>query len=154
MERALRKTLVNGEFRNTTESRSKLMSKIHGKNNKSTELRFRLALVRSGTSGWKMNLTRLPGKPDFYFEKSNLVVFIDGCFWHNCPKCGHIPKNNNNFWKKKLDLNKNRDKKVTKELEKKGFIVIRFWEHEIKEDVKKCIKKTIALARRLPPARP
>lgn len=67
--------------------RSKIMAAIKGRNNKSTELRLRMILVSLGISGWKMQKQGMPGRPDFYFESRKLIIFVDGCFWHGCPKC-------------------------------------------------------------------
>lgn len=74
------------------------------------------------------------GKPDFVFPKQRIALFVDGCFWHGChlPKHSNLPKNNQEFWAKKLQQNKDRDKFVTCELRNLGWKVIRFWEHELK----------------------
>ena len=75
MEKALRKTLKNGKFSDVSETRSKAMSAVKGKGNKTTEVRFRLALVRSGISGWKMHASEIIGKPDFYFKNLTDIIF-------------------------------------------------------------------------------
>jgi DNA mismatch endonuclease (patch repair protein) len=124
------------------------MSAIRGKNNRTTELILRMALVRAGIRGWKTNVEELPGKPDFFFHKKNIAVFVDGCFWHGCPKCGHYPKTRGSFWKMKILRNKERDKKNRLKLRKEGIKVINIWEHSLKTierltiEIKK-LKKTV-----------
>jgi DNA mismatch endonuclease, patch repair protein len=72
-------------------------------------------------SGWRRNQGVL-GKPDFVFPKQKIALFVDGCFWHGCPKPKHsnLPKNNQEFWAKKLQGNKDRDKFISRELKKAG----------------------------------
>jgi len=132
MERSLRKLLAHGRFQRVPHARSRTMSLIRGRNNKSTELQFRMALVRGKIGGWTTNEPALPGKPDFYFKNRKLAIFIDGCFWHGCPVCGHIPKTNALFWKEKIRRNKLRDKRTQKSLSLQRIQVIRLWEHQIK----------------------
>src|SRR5688500_15793960 len=97
MEKLLRETLPGGQFLNVPKVRSRAMSAIRGKNNRSTEIKFRMALVRAGISGWSIH-ENLPGRPDVYFSGARVAVFLDGCFWHGCARCGHIPKTNSLFW--------------------------------------------------------
>jgi len=141
MERKLREKLKDGKFQDVPEKRSKTMSAIRGKGNKTTEQKLRLALVRAGIKGWKIRPKGLPGNPDFYFENKKIAVFTDGCFWHGCPKCGHVPKTRSKFWKAKIERNQERDKEKAKKLEEIGIKVLRFWEHELLEDVKNCVEQ-------------
>lgn len=127
------------------QKRSDVMSKIRGKGNKDTELALIQIFREFHITGWRRN-QKLFGKPDFIFRKARLAVFIDGCFWHSCPEHLTIPKNNNEFWEKKLDSNKERDKIVSSELQKKGWKVIRIWEHELRNKdkiVKRILKELI-----------
>jgi len=109
------------------------MSRIKGKGNKDTELAMIQILRKHHISGWRRNQAVL-GKPDFVFPKQKVALFVDGCFWHGCPlpKHSNLPKNNQEFWAKKLQQNKDRDKFVTRELKKAGWRVVRVWEHELK----------------------
>lgn len=109
------------------------MSRIKGKGNKDTELAMIQILRKYRVSGWRRNQAVL-GKPDFIFPKQRIALFVDGCFWHRCPKPKHsnMPRNNQGFWAKKLQANKDRDKFVNRELRKTGWKVIRVWEHELK----------------------
>ncbi len=133
MERRLKKYLKHGQFINVPEKRSRTMSAIRGKHNRTTELRLRMAFIRKGIRGWKLHVTELPGNPDFYFEGKRLAVFVDGCYWHGCPKCGHIPKTRSRFWEAKISRNQQRDRQKRMELRKMGISTIRIWEHELRD---------------------
>lgn len=113
MRKDLRKKLKGGAFTGVPEVRSQTMSKIRGKGNKSTEARFRGALIRYRVRGWQLHPKGIYGHPDIYFPSRKLVVFLDGCFWHGCALCGHIPKTRTRFWKEKIRLNMQRDEAVT-----------------------------------------
>lgn len=115
----------------TKEKRSDVMSRIRGKGNKDTELAMILILRKHHISGWRRNQSLL-GKPDFIFPKQKLALFVDGCFWHGCPKHSNTPRNNREFWVEKLQQNKERDKFVSRKLKKSGWKVMRIWEHELK----------------------
>jgi len=105
--------------------------------NTGPEVLLRKALWRLG---FRYRLTvSLPGRPDLVFPRFGAVLFIDGCFWHGCPKHLQWPKNNASFWKKKILANRARDKKVTRLLERDGWRVIRVWEHEIRHDLNVCV---------------
>jgi DNA mismatch endonuclease (patch repair protein) len=139
MERVLKSTLKNGAFNNVSPERSRIMSAIRGKSNKTTERALRMALVRCGLRGWVLHPPAIEGKPDFYFPKAALAVFVDGCFWHGCPKCGHTPNTNRLFWATKIERNKERDRTNSRKLKNQGVSVIRLWEHELKEALPKCV---------------
>ncbi|MBI5841216.1 MAG: very short patch repair endonuclease [Chloroflexi bacterium] len=91
-------------------------------------------------------------KADIIFRSTKVAVFVDGCFWHGCPKHGTQAKANAKFWKNKIRQNQDRDADTNKELKKVGWKVIRVWEHENPEKAAKRISN-IVLKRRLP-ARP
>ena len=120
------------------EGRSRIMSSIRSTNNKSTERRLRAALASRGVKGWSVRPNGLDGKPDFVFEKKRTVVFVDGCFWHGCKKCRSIPSQNRGYWAPKLRRNKRRDRSVSAKLRRRGWKVIRLWEHELL-DLERCI---------------
>jgi len=115
------------------------MSSIRGKRNKTTEYILRMALVRHGIRGWILHPKYVPGCPDFFFPQKNIAVFVDGCFWHGCSRCGHIPLTNRPFWSAKIKRNRNRDLTNAKVLRKAGIRVLRFWEHELRESLGKCL---------------
>lgn len=106
------------------------MSGIKSKGNKNTEVAFLVELRSQKISGWRRH-ARLPGTPDFVFKKNKIAIFLDGCFWHGCPIHFKSPKTNPFFWNSKINNNKDRDKKNTKELKSLGWKVIRIWEHEL-----------------------
>ena len=141
MERKLKEKLPGGKFKNVPVVRSRTMGRIRSKGNKTTEVRFRFALVRRGIKGWVLHPKGITGSPDFYFPKKRIAVFVDGCYWHGCPKCGHIPKTRTEYWSEKIKRNKARDRSVNKLLKKENIKVLRFWEHEIKSNIEKCVKK-------------
>src|SRR5688572_5391528 len=107
------------------------MSRIRGKGNRDTELALLRIFRANRITGWRRHLP-LPGKPDFAFRKQKLAVFVDGCFWHCCPRCSNMPANNREFWAKKLAGNVNRDRRVGELLVLKGWRVLRIWEHEFR----------------------
>lgn len=108
------------------------MSHVKSHGNKSTEIRLIKIFKDNKITGWRRNYP-LPGKPDFVFPPKKIVVFVDGCFWHGCPLHGSIPKTKQEFWMKKLNRNMERDKEVNTILSERGWRVIRFWEHELKD---------------------
>ena len=111
----------------TKAKRSEVMSLIRSRGNLATELRL-IALMREhGITGWRRN-ARVFGKPDFVFRAAKLAVFVDGCFWHGCPRHATMPANNRAFWKAKLARNAQRDRDVTRTLRKAGWRVLRVWE--------------------------
>jgi DNA mismatch endonuclease (patch repair protein) len=126
-------------------TRSGLMSRIRGSGNASTELKFLMLIRSSQISGWRRNYP-LPGRPDFTFPKSRVVVFIDGCFWHGHNCSGRKPKRNTEAWVAKFQRNKRRDLTVTRELRSKGWKVIRIWECILAKKPDRCIHRvTVAL---------
>jgi DNA mismatch endonuclease (patch repair protein) len=121
--------------------RSELMSRIRSEGNESTELALLIALRHARIHGWRRHLP-LTGCPDFTFRKSRLIIFVDGCFWHGCPQCFQVPKSQVEYWKQKVERNRARDKRVTRELRKAGWRVMRIWECQLKKHPAKCIKKS------------
>lgn len=116
----------------TKAKRSEVMSNIRGKGNKSTEIKLLKLFRENGIKGWRRHQP-LPGKPDFIFRKERLAVFVDGCFWHGCPRCYIKPKQNAEFWDKKIGSNIKRDKKVSRKLRTEGWQVCRIWECKLKK---------------------
>lgn len=73
-------------------------------------------------------------KADIIFPKQKICIFVDGCFWHGCPSHFKVPKTNSDWWLEKIEDNKMRDLRQSCELQKCGWTVIRYWEHEITLD--------------------
>jgi DNA mismatch endonuclease (patch repair protein) len=71
----------------------------------------------------------LPGTPDVTFQRERVCVFVDGCFWHGCPRCYRAPKTNPVFWDAKRRRNRAHDRLMTAALRQRGWAVIRIWEH-------------------------
>jgi DNA mismatch endonuclease (patch repair protein) len=116
------------------------MSRIRSRNNKTTELRLRRALVAAAISGWHAHPKDVLGRPDIYFDQFRTAVFVDGCFWHGCESCGHVPKTNAAFWVAKIQYNLRRDRIVSRLLRQEGVTVVRFWEHDVLHNLKKCVQ--------------
>lgn len=119
----------------SAQKRSAIMAAVKSEGNRSTELEMTNLLRHSHIKGWRRKQL-LFGKPDFTFRHEKVLIFIDGCFWHGCPKHLRLPQNNRDFWEKKIQRNKDRDKHVNRELRKMGWTVIRVWEHELKKPEK------------------
>jgi DNA mismatch endonuclease (patch repair protein) len=131
VERRLREKLPDGKFLNVSAERSRTMASIKGKHAKSTERKLRMALIRAGLRGWKLHPQGVQGNPDVYFPETKIVVFVDGCFWHGCPRCGHVPHTNSAFWQAKFSRNQERDILNTQTLKRNGMRVVRIWEHSL-----------------------
>jgi DNA mismatch endonuclease, patch repair protein len=95
--------------------RSDIMARVLGHGNKATELALIKVFRRHGITGWRRHRP-IFGNPDFIFPKIKLTLFVDGCFWHGCPKHETQPATNRAFWRKKLARNKARDRLVNARL--------------------------------------
>ena len=107
------------------------MARVRGRGNQSTEEKLVRLFRQAGIKGWRRHL-RLPGTPDFAFPKNRVVIFVDGCFWHGCPKHATFPATRRDFWLEKFAANKARDRRVNRQLRQLGWRVLRLWEHELK----------------------
>lgn len=101
------------------------------------ELKFRKFIWKGGLRGYRIK-SKITGRPDIYFFKQKVAVFIDGCFWHKCPIDFIRPKSRNDYWDNKIKNNVKRDKKINIELKKENIKALRFWEHEIVNNLEKC----------------
>jgi DNA mismatch endonuclease (patch repair protein) len=115
------------------QKRSEVMATIRSKGNKATEIKLISIFRAHGITGWRRN-QKLFGKPDFIFRKERFAVFVDGCFWHGCPKHSRTPRSNVAYWEKKFARNKARDKRVSRELRTHAWRVVRIWEHQLKNE--------------------
>ena len=82
-------------------------------------------------------------KADVIFQRAKVCVFMDGCFWHGCPKHFRAPKTNTEWWLEKVRDNQERDKKKTNLIKKQGWVVLRYWEHDTQRN------KVIKIARKI-----
>lgn len=115
----------------TKKKRSAVMAAVRSRGNKQTELVLAKLLRANRITGWRRHPS-LPGKPDFVFQRQRLAVFVDGCFWHGCPDHCRMPSSNQAYWAPKLAKNKARDKAVTTAMRKRGWRVLRIWEHDLR----------------------
>jgi DNA mismatch endonuclease (patch repair protein) len=154
----------------TKAKRSEVMSRIRGRGNKDTELALAKLLRRHGIKGWRRHLEirkaesgkqKFKVRPDFVFRQVRLALFVDGCFWHGCPKhCKYAkwltrsvmagnpasPKNGlrrtgRAFWRRKLAGNKTRDRLVNRALRRAGWRVVRIWECDLAARPGFCIRR-------------
>lgn len=116
----------------TREHRSAVMASVKSKGNRSTEGKVEATLRETRIRGWIKHPDTVDGCPDFYFPRDKLAVFVDGCFWHACPRCGRLPSSNVKYWTGKIDSNRRRDNRVRRQLRARGVRVLRIWEHELK----------------------
>lgn len=113
--------------------RSEIMSRVKGTGNAATEGKLVKLLREAKISGWRRNY-KLDGKPDLVFYLEGVAVFVDGCFWHGCPTHGERPATNREFWRKKIERNIRRDRKVNRLLKSKGWVVLRVWQHQLRHE--------------------
>lgn len=106
------------------------MSAIRSRDTKA-ELRLRRELRCRNLIGYRCSPKSVYGRPDVAFTRWKVAIFVDGCFWHGCPVCYVRPVGNREFWDTKLGMNVARDRQVDEELERQGWVVLRFWEHEV-----------------------
>ncbi len=128
--------------------RSDIMSRVKGKGNAATEIKLMRAFREHGINGWRRHY-RLFGSPDFVFPKKRLAIFVDGCFWHRCPKHGSLPTSNRAFWQKKFERNTARDRLVNRTLRTRGWRVIRVWQHEFKDPTRIMTRVLSALTKKV-----
>jgi DNA mismatch endonuclease (patch repair protein) len=123
----------------TTPERGKLMSKIRSKDT-SCEILLRKALWRVGIR-YRKNYKLLPGRPDIIIKKNKVIIFIDGEFWHGYEWENKKLKlkTNRDFWIPKIERNMQRDTVNNQKLKDLGYLVIRFWENDVKKDIDKCL---------------
>ena len=129
----------------TKAKRSQVMSRVRSRGNRTTELALVKLFRERGITGWRRN-QRVFGKPDFIFKKARLAIFVDGCFWHGCPRHATFPVTRRAFWLKKFAANRARDRRVNRELRRLGWRVVRIWEHQLTRRIKPSLD---AIVRRL-----
>ena len=128
--------------RTQEEQRSYTMSRIKCKDTK-PEIMLRKALWHKGIR-YRKNYTRLPGTPDIALTRQKIAIFVDGDFWHarghhNNP--GEQVRSNREYWQKHLGRKVERDKDVNDALTEEGWVVLRFWESDIRHSLNDCLKQ-------------
>lgn len=113
-------------------TRSAVMRKVRGKENRSTELTLIEIFHQNGITGWRRGYP-VKGHPDFVFLSKRIAVFVDGCFWHSHDCRNTRPKQNEEYWAKKRERNMKHDTEVTRQFVERGWTVIRIWECELKK---------------------
>ena len=118
------------------EVRSMNMSHIRSKDSKPEEV-VRKYLFSKGFR-YRKNVKALPGCPNIVLPKYKTVIFVNGCFWHGHEGCKYyvLPKTNTEFWKEKIERNKERDLKERMQLRNMGWHVILLWECQLKSKVR------------------
>ena len=121
--------------------RSALMARVAAEVTPPPKGALAAVLLAQGWSGWRrQQAVRGRGaqgeafrvRPDFVFRYRRLVIFVDVCFWHGCPRHGTKPKGNAAFWFEKFRRNIARDRRDTRNLRRTGWNVVRLWEHELR----------------------
>ena|SRR5436309_14584228 len=123
----------------TKAQRSRLMSRIRDRDTK-PELEIRRRLFSGGLKGYRLR-PKLPGKPDIVFGKAKVAVFIDGCFWHGCPRCYTRPATRQRYWDNKLAKNMSRDRIIDASLKATGWKPLHFWEHEVRKNPESIVRR-------------
>jgi DNA mismatch endonuclease (patch repair protein) len=108
-------------------TRSRIMASVRSKGNRSTERLMAKVLRKEGLRGYRTQWM-VPGKPDFAWPDRKIALFVDGCFWHGCPRCNRPSKSHVGFWRKKVSDNRRRDLRVSRRLRRQGWNVLRVWE--------------------------
>ena len=133
---------------------SRLMAKVRQKGT-DAEIALRRELYRRGMR-YRVDYEVLK-KPrrvaDVAFPGLKIAIFVDGCFWHGCPEHATWPKQNAEFWRKKIETNRLRDADTNSRLLDVGWMVLRFWEHQSPTEATETVAQTVAMVkRRAPPA--
>ena len=124
----------------TPAQRKRCMSSVRTKDT-DLEVCLRSELHRRGLR-FRKHATDLPGKPDIVFVGARVAVFIDGDFWHGWrfPAWRHKVSD---FWKAKIQKNRDRDQRNVAKLRRAGWHVIRLWQHQIEQDSKACVSRIV-----------
>lgn len=117
------------------------MAAVRSRGARSTEWRFRAALISKGIRGWRCHARDLPGCPDFVFPRRRLAIFVDGCFWHGCPKCYRRPHSRRRYWDAKVRQNVARDRRNRRTLRRLGWRVLHIWEHDLPQGPKAALSR-------------
>ncbi len=120
-------------------TRSEIMSRVKSKDS-GAERSLRSALHAEGLR-FRIH-RRVEGVAvDIVFVQACVAVFVDGCFWHGCPKHATFPKSNQDYWLPKLEENRDRDRRQSSKLRRAGWRVIRVWEHDCLPPARRTVKR-------------
>jgi len=135
------------EFGIPPENRSRNMRAIRSSGNVTTEKRLAALFKAHRIRGWRSQPPDILGKPDFIIRRKHIIIFVDGCFFHGCPRCGHIPRTNRTYWAAKISRNIRRDQMISKRLRVLGYRVIRIWECQLRENPNLCLGRVLRATR-------
>jgi DNA mismatch endonuclease (patch repair protein) len=119
-------------------TRSRTMASIRSTDTR-PEVALRKALFAAGVRGWRCHRKDLPGKPDIAFGRARVAVFVDGAFWHGHPSKYWIGRSGP-YWDAKIVHNMERDRRVTADLEARGWTVVRIWDFEIERSLAQSVE--------------
>lgn len=122
----------------TKEQRKKNMRNIRSTG--TTPERIILRELKKRKIYFAKNVKLIIGKPDIVFRRKKVAVFIDSDFWHGHPERFIMPKTNFEYWSKKIERNKERDREVNEKLKEMNWKVIRFWDYDVKHNLDECLK--------------
>src|SRR5438067_1165958 len=117
------------------------MARIRSKDTK-PETALRSALFAAGVRGWRCHLKSVPGRPDIVFQRWQLAVFVDGCFWHGHPEYFTFGKSGS-YWDAKIARTQERDRAANRALAELGWSVLRFWDFEVERDLVRCTERVL-----------
>ena len=144
MDRALKRHLPNGVFASVEPVDTKRLRAVRGRGNRSTDQRFVELATAAGIEGYVLH--HPDGRPaDAWFPRERVAVFLDGCFWHACARCAHNPTKNGAYWREKRAINQARDLRIDDDLRRRGIVVLRFFECELRE-LPASVLRTLAIA--------
>jgi DNA mismatch endonuclease, patch repair protein len=123
----------------TPEKRSWVMSRIRGKN---TKIDLRMKKILSEINCGYTMYPKMYGSPDFIIPSKKIAVFCDGDFWHGY-KYEEKKKPSKKIWRGKIEENMRRDRKVSRNLRRNRWSVLRLWEHDIETNSEKCKRKIL-----------
>ena len=115
------------------ETRSKIMRAVKTKNTGPEKIVRSIAHAIG--KRYRLHRGDLPGKPDLTFPRLRKIIFVHGCFWHghDCKRGANQPKDNAEFWSKKISRNKERDVQSQEALRSMGWDVLVIWECQLKD---------------------
>jgi DNA mismatch endonuclease (patch repair protein) len=124
---------MQAQARRDTAAERALRSVLHGRG-----LRYRVH---------RRPIPELRREADIVFWTTRVAVFVDGCFWHGCPQHASWPKQNDAWWREKIERNRERDADTDRRLRDAGWCVVRVWEHEAPEEAARRVEAAVRARR-------